>query len=132
MIKTSVTNPTKQTKTVPFQWNQYAWDAAAEKNRRNTQTELVTLAPGETKELSYKVAEQVQVMVYVTATVSDSVLKIFSQYVLPKKESHSTTRYSRTLGFSIKVGEKQTVALCAQTAVGTIEKHERAFFFAKR
>ncbi len=122
VIKTSVTNPTKQTKTVPFQWNQYAWDAAAEKNRRNTQTELVTLAPGETKELSYKVAEQAEAMVYVTATVSDLDTKniLAVRFV---KEGVLTPRlvFSGLSGFPLKAGEKQKVALCAQTALGTIE-----------
>ena len=74
-VKTAITNPTKEAKTMPLQWNQYAWDAMNKDNLRFTKTEVVTLKPNETKEVSYEIQVQRESVVYVTAVTQDLEVK---------------------------------------------------------
>ncbi len=74
-VKTTITNPTKEAKTMPLQWNQYAWDAMNKDNIRFTKTELVTLKPNETKEVSYEIQAQRESVVYVVAVTQDLEVK---------------------------------------------------------
>ncbi|MEN9920960.1 MAG: hypothetical protein RL538_853, partial [Candidatus Parcubacteria bacterium] len=75
LVKTTITNPSDQPKTLPLQWNQYAWDAMLEDNLRFTRTELVTLAPNETKEVTYEAQPQRESVVYITAVAQDNEAK---------------------------------------------------------
>jgi hypothetical protein len=74
-IETVIKNPTSEAKTLPLQWNQYSWDAMHEDNLRHTKTEAITLAPRETKTLSYEVQRQPEGVVYVVATTEDQDVK---------------------------------------------------------
>ena len=74
-VKTTITNPTKTAKTLPLQWNQYAWDAINKDNIRFTKTEVVTLKPNETKEVSYEIQAQRESVVYVVAVTQDLEVK---------------------------------------------------------
>lgn len=76
-ITTTIANPSDTPKTLPLQWNQYAWDAMLPDNLRHSQTEVVTLAANETKTVSYKVKPQRESVVYVTAVTEDNQAKSF-------------------------------------------------------
>lgn len=56
VIKTTIkiTNSTNIESTVPVTWKLYSWDALREENLKDTKTEIITLKPNETKELSYE------------------------------------------------------------------------------
>jgi hypothetical protein len=71
-VRTTITNQSDKERTIPLQWNQYAWDAMNPDNRRNTKTEIVTLAPNETKEVNYTAKEQREPVVYITALTQDN------------------------------------------------------------
>jgi hypothetical protein len=75
VVTTTIENPSDTAKTLPLQWNQYAWDAMLEDNLRYTHTEVVTLAPNETKTVSYTVQPQRESIVYLTAITEDNQAK---------------------------------------------------------
>jgi hypothetical protein len=74
-VKTVIKNPSDKPKTVPLQWNQYAWDAMNKDNLRFTKTEVVTLAAGESKEVEYEVQPQRESVVYVIGVTQDNEAK---------------------------------------------------------
>ena len=75
VITTEITNPSDESKTVPLQWNQYAWDQTREENLRFTKTEVITLSAKETKTISYEVQPQSEAVVYVTVMTQDNQAK---------------------------------------------------------
>ena len=74
-VETTIVNSSDQSKTLPLQFNQYAWDAMNKDNLRHTKTELVTIAAGETKTVSYEVQPQRESVVYVVAVTQDLEVK---------------------------------------------------------
>lgn len=74
-VETTIVNNSDQSKTLPLQFNQYAWDAMNKDNLRHTKTELVTLAAGETKTVSYDVRPQRESVVYIIAVTQDLEVK---------------------------------------------------------
>lgn len=74
-VETIIVNTSDRSKTVPLQFTQYAWDAMSKDNLRHTKTELVTLAPGETKNVSYVVQPQRESVVYIVAVTQDLEVK---------------------------------------------------------
>jgi hypothetical protein len=116
IVKAIVTNPSDQEKKVPLQWNQYAWDSQNADNRRNTKTELLTLAPGETRELSYTVAKQRESVVYVTATVQDGDAKsIFNLRFVHDGIEETRINFPSLTKFPLIAGESQTLFACAHS-----------------
>lgn len=113
-VKTTVTNPTSEAKTIPLQWNQYAWDAMNPSNLRHTKTEAVTLAPNETKEVVYEVRQQGEGVVYLTAVTQDleakSILNV--RYVRDGIEE-TRINFPGLTTFPLKAGEAQTLYACA-------------------
>ncbi len=114
-IKTTLTNPSNSEKTVPVQWNQYAVDYASEKNKRFTKTEVVTLAPNETKELVYDVQPQPEAAVVVTAFTEDG--ESTSMLAVPyiKVGGHSAYLHLPELsGFPLAAGSEYAVSACVK------------------
>jgi hypothetical protein len=74
-IQTTIANNSDVVKTLPLQWNQYAWDSMNKDNLRFTNTEVVTLAPSEIKTVTYRVQSQRESVIYVTATTQDLEVK---------------------------------------------------------
>ncbi len=115
-VKTTITNPTDQPKTLPLQWNQYAWDAMLEDNLRFTKTELVTLAPNETKEVSYEVQPQRESVVYITAITQDieakSVLNV--RFVRDGIEE-TRINFPGVSQFPLEADKEQTLFACAHS-----------------
>lgn len=113
-ISSVVVNPTSVEKTVPVQWTQYAWDGLQEENVRNSRVELVTLAPNESREISYDVTPQRESVVYVTASTQDgaskSVLNV--RYV---KEGITETRinFPGVTAFPLTADRTETLFACA-------------------
>lgn len=70
-VETTITNPSNTEKSLPLQWDQYAWDSLNPKNHRFSQTDIITLAPGETKTVTYEVKLQRESIVYITAITQD-------------------------------------------------------------
>lgn len=70
-VETTITNPSNTEKSLPLQWDQYAWDGLRPENHRFSKTDIVTLAPGETKTVSYEVQPQRESLVFVTAITQD-------------------------------------------------------------
>jgi Fibronectin type III domain len=116
VIKTTITNPSAEAKTLPLQWNQYAWDAMNEDNLRFTKTEVITLAPNETKEVSYEVQFQRESVVYVVATTQDneakSILNI--RYVRDGVEE-TRINFSGLTTFPLAKDTQQTFFACAHS-----------------
>ncbi len=114
--KTVITNPSDTTKTVPLQWNQYAWDAMNKDNLRFTKTEVVTLKPGEQKEVSYEIQPTRESVVYVTAVTQDveakSILNI--RYVRDGIEE-TRINFPGLSTFPIKAGTAATLFACAHS-----------------
>lgn len=115
-IRTTISNPSDTKKSVPLQWNQYAWDSQNEKNLRHTKTELVTLAAGETKEVSYEVQAQRESVVYVTAVTQDneakSILNI--RYVRDGIEE-TRINFPSLTEFPLIKDKQQTLFACAHS-----------------
>ncbi len=122
--KVQVQNPSDQPKTLPVQWNQYGWDAMRDENRQNTKTELVTLQPNETKELSYQVLPTNSSVVFLTLTTQDgeskSILNI--RYV---RDGVDETRinFPSLTKFPVVAGEEQTLFACAHSTSSPLVKN---------
>ena len=116
VITASITNPTDEEKSVPVQWVQYAWDGRLESNRRNTKTELITLAPNETKELTYKVIGQREPIVFVTALSEDMNTKSLLNIRLVRTGVEETRiNFPSLTKFPLAAGEAQTLFACAHS-----------------
>ena len=115
-IETTITNPSDQDKTLPLQFNQYAWDSMNKDNLRFTKTEVVTIKAGETKTVSYEVKPQRESVVYVTAVTQDleakSLLNI--RYVRDGIEE-TRINFPGLTTFPLKKDEAQTLFACAHS-----------------
>ena len=119
IITTAITNPTGQPKTLPLQWTQYAWDASSKDNLRNTKTEVITLAPNETKTFSYTVKQQRESAVYVIATTQDGESKsIVNMYYTQEGVQDARITMPGVSMFPLKAGEEATLFACASAAKG--------------
>jgi hypothetical protein len=78
-------NDASVAKTIPLQWNQYANTVTEDDFRRNTKTELITLAAGEVKTVSYTIQNQPESALFVTATISDGQAKSILGFTLSKQ-----------------------------------------------
>jgi hypothetical protein len=123
VITTAITNPTDVPKTLPLQWTQYAWDASSKDNLRNTKTEVITLAPNETKTFAYTVMTQRESAVYVSATTQDGESKsILNVYYTQAGTQDARITMPGVSAFPLKAGEASTLFACARAANGvTIE-----------
>jgi hypothetical protein len=130
--KIRISNPSSEAKSVPVQWNQYTWDAMREENRQNTKTELVSLAPGERKELSYTALITNSSVVYIVATTQDGESKSFVnvRYV---KDGIEETRinFPSLTKFPIKRGEEQTLFACAHSTNVPVVKENKLLLTLK-
>lgn len=115
-VKTTITNPSDKTKTLPLQWNQYSWDAMNKDNLRFTKTEVVTLAAKETKTVTYEVQPQRESVVYVVATTQDNQAKsiLDIRYVRDGIEE-TRINFPGVTTFPIQAGEVQTLFACAHS-----------------
>jgi plastocyanin len=98
-ITSVLSNPTKEKKSIPLQWNQYTWDSQKKEHIRNTKTELVNLEPGEDKTVQYTAIGRPDAVGVVTAVAQDGETK-----------SLLTIRYARS-----GVEELRTAALGIST-----------------
>lgn len=115
-VKTTVTNPSDAPKSIPMQWNQYAWDSQNEDNLRNTKTEIVTLASGETKEVSYEVKMQPESIVYVTALTQDGESKSFLNVRYVKNGVEETRiNFPSLTAFPLAKDTETTLFACAHS-----------------
>jgi hypothetical protein len=121
--KVTLQNPSDQVKTLPVQWNQYGWDSQREENRQNTKTELITLKPNETKELSYQALPTASSVVFLTVTTQDgdskSLLNI--RYVRDGVEE-TRINFPSLTSFPIKEGQEQTLFACAHSTNSPLVK----------
>lgn len=115
-LRVRITNPTKEPKTLPLQWNQYSWDAQRAENRKNTKTELITLLPNESREVQYMPIATSSAVNYITATLQDGEAKSFInvRYV---KDGIEETRinFPSLTSFPIESGKEQTLFACAHS-----------------
>ena len=116
VITSSLTNDSSETKTVPLQWRQYASDSLDTENIVNTKTEIVTLAPNETKTTSYTVKETRDAIVHVSVTTEDDEVKsiLNIQYA---KQSDPQTKIN-LLGvtqFPLAADTENILFACART-----------------
>lgn len=121
--KVKLQNPSEQIKTVPVQWNQYTWDSQRDGNRQNTKTELVTLQPNETRELTYQVLPTASSVIFVTVTAQDgeskSLLNI--RYVRDGIEE-TRINFPSLTQFPIVAGQEQTIFACAHSTNAPVVK----------
>lgn len=115
-VTTTITNPTAEAKTMPLQWNQYAWDSLNPDNRRFTKTELVTLAPNETKEVSYNVTSQRESVVYITAITQDNEAKsILNIRYIQDGVQETRINFPGLTNFPLEEGSEATLFACAHS-----------------
>ena len=115
-ISTTLINNSAVAKTLPLQWNQYAWDSMNKDNLRRTKTEVVTIPPKSEKTVTYTAQKQSESVVYVTAVTQDIETKSF----LNVRYGHDGIPETRTnfLGLSAFPLAKDTPATlfaCAQS-----------------
>jgi hypothetical protein len=116
VVETTITNPSAETKVLPVQWNQYAWDAMNPDNLRNTKTEVVKLAPNETKKLTYTVIAQPESVVYVVAAAQDNQSKSYLNIRFVQDGIEETRiNFPSLTSFPLKKGEEQTLFACAHS-----------------
>lgn len=116
IVKSTIANLSGETKTIPLQWNQYAWDAQSESNRRGTKTELITLAPNETKAVSYEVRGQRESVVYITAITQDGETKsiLNLRYVRDNIEE-TRINFPSLASFPLIANTSTTLSACAHS-----------------
>lgn len=118
-IKTTLTNSSQKSKTLPLQWNQYSWDSINKDNLRYTKTEAVTLKPGETKTVSYQVQPQRESVIYVIGVTQDEEVKSFINVRLVRDGSEETRiNFPGLSAFPLQKDQAATLFACAH-AVNT-------------
>lgn len=114
--KVKLKNPSAKVKILPVQWNQYDWDASREENRKNTKTELITLQPGETKELAYQALPTASSVVYVTVFTKDEDSKSFINiHYLRDGVMKSRLVFPGLAKFPLTAEQESAMFACAQT-----------------
>ena len=76
-ISATIVNNSAVTKTLPLQWNQYAWDSMNKDNLRHSKTEVVTIPAKGEKVVTFTALKQSESVVYVTAVTQDIETKSF-------------------------------------------------------
>ena len=116
MVKTTIINPTDKPKTVPLQWNQYAWDSMNQENLRFTKTEVVTLAAGETKTVTYEAQPQRESVVYIVAVTQDNEAKsiLNVRYVRDGIEE-TRINFPGVMSFPLAKDTENTLFACAHS-----------------
>jgi hypothetical protein len=112
-IKTVITNPTNEQKTLPLQWNQYSRNDVDPSNRRNTKTEVLVLNPRESKEVSYTLTRESDPVLYVTASVLDNEARHSIDVVLVRPQLDSVQiDFSGLTGYPLQSNTQQTLFTC--------------------
>ncbi|MEK7462247.1 MAG: hypothetical protein AAB618_01625 [Patescibacteria group bacterium] len=116
IVETTIKNPSDQTKTLPLQWNQYAWDAMNKDNLRFSKTEVITLLPNETKTVTYEVQPQRESVVYVTAVTQDNEAKSILNIRYARDGIEETRiNFPGVTKFPIQKGTSETLFACAHS-----------------
>ncbi len=101
-------------KTIPLQWNQYANTVTNDNFRRNTKTELISLAAGEVKTVTYTVQNQLESVLLVTATISDGQTKSILGFPLNKHGGAEIVLLATGLSDSPEPGKDTTMFACVR------------------
>ena len=116
VISTTLTNPSDQTKTVPLQWTQYAWDGVNQENERYVDATVITLEPNEVREVRYVVQPQEEAVVYVTAVTQDQQAKSYLNIRYVRDGVEESRLHSPALSqFPLVSGEETTLFTCAHS-----------------
>lgn len=107
-------NKTKVAKMIPLQWNQYANSVTKDEFRRNTKTELVSLAAGEVKTVSYTIKNQPESVLFVTATISDGQTKSILGFPLNKHGGDEIALLASGLSNVPEQGKDNTMFACVR------------------
>ncbi len=115
-VETTITNPSDTAKSLPLQWEQYAWDGMHPKNHRFSQTDIVTLAAGETKTVSYEVRPQRESVVYIIATTQDNEAKSILNIRFARDGIEETRiNFPAVTQFPLTQGKEATLFACAHS-----------------
>ena len=101
-------------KTIPLQWNQYANTVTNDNFRRNTKTELISLAAGEVKTVTYTIQNQPESVLLVTATISDGQTKSILGFPLNKHGGAEIVLLATGLSDSPEPGKDTTMFACVR------------------
>ncbi len=113
VVSVTIQNASDQSKTMPLQWNQFAWDNTSEKNHRGTKTEVIKLEPGETKTFTYTAVEQAEPLVQISAVTQDIETKsLVTVRALKEGVSGAYFSFASITAFPLTVDEPQTIAAC--------------------
>jgi len=106
---------------IPLEWRQFAWSEEMDDSLRNQTTELVTLAPQETKTVTYTTVPQADAVIYITATTPASVMPSMVDVRLIQEDVNQLrTGYLGLSAFPFVAGEVTTAVACAQNINRTI------------
>jgi hypothetical protein len=115
-VSANISNPTDKEKRIPVQWNQYAWDGQKEGNLRNVKTELVVLAPGETKAVTYDAVGQPETVTFITATAQDLESRSILNFRFARSGlTEAKTAFTGLNKFPVPAGEEAMFFTCAHT-----------------
>ncbi len=119
-IRAFLRNTETQEKTVRLEWREYRWDDYHQENLLNEKNELISLAPGEEKELAYSASPKSAAVSSVIVTASDE----YQKSILPIRfirDGVTETRISLPYveSFPLRPGKTNTLNACFLTA-GTL------------
>lgn len=115
LVSVAIKNPSNEKKRVPLQWSQYAWGSENKENLRHSKTQVVELAGGETKTLTYAILPQSEGVVEVTAVTQDGE----SKSIVPVRfaqQGHvaSEVVFAGLVRPIITTNEEQTMSACVR------------------
>jgi hypothetical protein len=113
VVSVTIENASDQPKTMPLQWNQFAWDDTNADNLRSTKTEVVKFAAGESKTFTYTAVAQTEPVVHITASTQDIETKsLISVRAVKSDVSGTQFGFVGISEFPVTAGKEQAVVAC--------------------
>jgi hypothetical protein len=123
VIKTKLVNPRNETVVVPVSWKLYAWDSLREETLKDTKTELITLKPNETKELSYTAKPIDASVSYLVAETRDENSKSILDIRFARNGIEETRiNFPSITDFPLKADTKTALFSCAHSTNESVVK----------
>jgi hypothetical protein len=116
-VKANLVNSTDTTQIVPVTWTLYYWDGQQEQNIIDVKKETISLNPGETKNLEYKIQDKNHPVYFLVAEADykddKSILDIRTA-----REGIDQTRinFPSVTKYPLKAGESNTLFVCAHNS----------------
>ena len=109
----TVSNPKDEVMFTTVTWKLYSWDGLREETLKDTRTEVLKLAPGETRQVTYGAPPINGTVSYLVAELTDGASKsILDMRFVRDDIEEMRINFPSILSYPLKAGEESTVFSC--------------------